>query len=283
MDFTALNTFDIIIIFIVLLSTLIAFFKGFIHSLLSFVVWFGAGTLSYLAMPYVEPLVANYSSNTVVIKTVTIFGSYVTLLILLGLASIPISNLASPITKGVVDRSLGLIFGLARGVAFVLVIFMSIILSYSMMTGVQQGPLGKSFEEHATAQEKSENAAKSKDDGLGFLKNAQTYLLLERGTEAALSLLPEKTYKEFTTSFEKSIRAKAKDLAGSPEKLQAEEPGALFEKTPDEASENGDVLQKKSWIEGQLGGMDNSNKEAGYRPDQIHEIERLMEQVSPKH
>src|SRR5579863_4572201 len=57
------NTFDSIIIGIVVLSSLIAFFRGFLRELLSFGAWVGAAAITIYLFPHSDELMHQYVKN----------------------------------------------------------------------------------------------------------------------------------------------------------------------------------------------------------------------------
>jgi membrane protein required for colicin V production len=265
MDFSALTVFDMIVIGIVFLSTLIAFYKGFIQSLLSLIVWVGAGLLSVACYPLIEPKAASYFSNPIVARVAAMFVSYIGVLIILGIAAIPISNLARPISRGVIDRTLGMAFGLTRGLAIVIVIFLSIVLSYGMVQGM-------------TGAEGENGAPAPKDyKAPDWIKKSQTYGLLSSASDTTMKMLPDGSYQKAMDSMSSLLPATNKPAA--PETLEVGEEGALFKSLKEQAT-NSDGTVKKEWIS----GAENAKKvaeEAGYRDDQIQQIDRLIQQVQP--
>ena len=117
---TQLNIFDVMVLFIMFLSCLFAFFRGFVREVLSLGAWIGAGLVTIYFFPTVAEKLQPEFKSPFVAAGIGTLGIYV-------LALIGFSIFNSVITKflksgsdvGPLDNMLGLIFGAARG-AFIL-------------------------------------------------------------------------------------------------------------------------------------------------------------------
>lgn len=112
---------DIILVGIMLISGLLALMRGFTREVLSLVAWGASALVAYfavkqpalidLAMPYVDkPILAQIAVGAI---------AFLVTLIIVSLISVKISDIVVDSSVGSLDRSLGLLFGFARG--FVLV------------------------------------------------------------------------------------------------------------------------------------------------------------------
>ncbi len=106
---------DLVVIAILLLSALLAAWRGFTREVLSIGAWVGAAVVMFLAGPTAVPLAKAYVDN----ETIAMIAAYGAIFIL---AIIPLSYISFRISEGVqgsaigpVDRLLGLVFGAARG------------------------------------------------------------------------------------------------------------------------------------------------------------------------
>jgi membrane protein required for colicin V production len=110
---------DIIIIVILLVSTLIGVFRGFVREVLSLASWiiaiFVAWTFAEMGATYLEPYVSQ--------PPLRVAGAFVAIFIIVLIALSIISYLLYKIFAlagiGGVDRSLGALFGVARGVILI--------------------------------------------------------------------------------------------------------------------------------------------------------------------
>ena len=117
---------DIIVIGIVLVSGLLALARGLIKEVFSIISWGGAVLVTIYAFTPVRPLVKDIVPwpDAEVPATVIIlfFGS----LIVFSLASSLVSKLIQSVGAGVIDRTLGFVFGLARGALIAIVLFVGV-------------------------------------------------------------------------------------------------------------------------------------------------------------
>jgi len=106
---------DLVIIAVLILSALLAAWRGFTREVLSIGAWVGAAVVMFLAGPTAVPFAKAYVDS----ETVAMIAAYAAIFVL---ALIPLSYISFRISEGVqgsaigpVDRLLGLIFGAARG------------------------------------------------------------------------------------------------------------------------------------------------------------------------
>jgi membrane protein required for colicin V production len=117
---THLNIFDSVVIGIMLLSCLFAFFRGLVREVLSLIAWIGAGviTATYYA-PVAEALKEHFKNPAVAMSAAAI-GLYI--VALMGFAIINmviIKTIKQGGETGMLDNTLGLAFGALRG-AFII-------------------------------------------------------------------------------------------------------------------------------------------------------------------
>jgi membrane protein required for colicin V production len=115
-----MTTFDWIVVAVIALSTLAAFFRGVVRELIAVIAW----VLGFIAAVAYTPLLGamlpemtDYPS----VRYIIAFALIIIAALLLGaLIAWPLSRAIRLAGLGFVDRFLGSIFGLARGVAVVL-------------------------------------------------------------------------------------------------------------------------------------------------------------------
>lgn len=115
-----LNIFDTTVILIMVLSCLIAFFRGFVREVLSLGAWVGAGVVTLYYFPDMAEYVKPHMKSPVVAAGMGTLGIYTAALIVFSTINWMILKLMkSGSDIGMLDNTLGLVFGAFRG-AFIL-------------------------------------------------------------------------------------------------------------------------------------------------------------------
>ena len=115
---------DIVLIVIMLISAILAMMRGFAREVLSIVAWVCAAIGAYLLFEPMLPLAQQYIQPDILAKGVLIGGSFFIILIAISLLVILITEILLESRIGALDRTLGFIFGLARGLLLVAVGFL---------------------------------------------------------------------------------------------------------------------------------------------------------------
>lgn len=118
------NGLDLAVIVILLLSAILAFLRGFVHEVLSIAAWVIAVFAVIYGLPLAQPIARDLIPNTLFAD---IAAAVVIFLVALVICSILTKMMAKTIQASALnnlDRSLGFVFGLARG----LVIFGAILI-----------------------------------------------------------------------------------------------------------------------------------------------------------
>ena len=119
MDSLPINIVDLIVIAILLISGVLAFFRGLVHEVLSVSAWIGAGVATLYGYPLLAPYVMNFITSQLVAQIVAGVAVFILVLILISLLSHAISKRVKESALGALDRSLGFVFGLLRGAVLV--------------------------------------------------------------------------------------------------------------------------------------------------------------------
>lgn len=114
---------DIGLAVIMLISALLAMVRGFVREVLSIASWGLAAVTTWYAYPRLLPLAQTQVSNELLAKAIVIAGVFLTVLIVVSLITIRISDAILDSKIGVLDRTLGFLFGLGRGLVIVVVAF----------------------------------------------------------------------------------------------------------------------------------------------------------------
>lgn len=114
---------DFAVVGLLLLSGLLAFARGFVREVLGMAAWAGALAVGVYGLPYTRPLVKSWIGTPAWVDPVAFFGSFIVSLIILMLAARIVGGLVRGSMLGGVDRTLGLLFGLARGAVVVVIAY----------------------------------------------------------------------------------------------------------------------------------------------------------------
>jgi membrane protein required for colicin V production len=105
------------------ISGLLAFVRGFVREVLGIGAWIGAIAAAILGMPVMRGFVRNWFSSPDWVDPVSFILVFLGSLIILMLVAGMIGRVVRRSALGGVDRTLGLVFGLARGAAVVIVAY----------------------------------------------------------------------------------------------------------------------------------------------------------------
>ncbi|MDB5542270.1 MAG: Colicin production protein [Devosia sp.] len=120
-----LTAFDVGIGVLVLISAILATARGFTREVLSLATWAGSAAIAAYAYFNHKDIARGYIAEPIVADIVTVLGTFIIALIILHLITMRIADFVVDSRIGPLDRSLGFIFGVARGVliAVIVVIF----------------------------------------------------------------------------------------------------------------------------------------------------------------
>ncbi len=111
---------DLAILAVLVISALLAFVRGLVREALGLAAWVGAIFAGIWALPRVRPQFEHWLSGSPWVDPLAFALVFLVALIVLLLISRWISAIVRNSPLGGADRSLGLIFGLARGAALVI-------------------------------------------------------------------------------------------------------------------------------------------------------------------
>jgi len=114
---------DLILIAVMLISGLLAMVRGFMREVLSIAAWGAAAAATLLAYSRLLPYAKQYFNNDYVAAGVTVGGVFLLTLIIISALTVRLSDKVLDSRIGALDRTLGFLFGLARGLLIVVVAF----------------------------------------------------------------------------------------------------------------------------------------------------------------
>jgi membrane protein required for colicin V production len=115
---------DIILLGVMLISGLLAMVRGFIREILSIAAWGAAALLTVIGFPKLLPVVQQYVAQDIVAKGITVAGIFLGTLLIVSIITVKISDRILDSRIGALDRTMGFLFGLARGLIIVVVAFL---------------------------------------------------------------------------------------------------------------------------------------------------------------
>jgi membrane protein required for colicin V production len=114
---------DVILIVIMLISGFLAMVRGFTREILSVFSWAVAAVVALFLTPMYFGVLTPYIDNPTVAQIVFAAGVFIITLIIVSLITFRISDKVLDSRVGALDRTLGFVFGLARGFLLVAIVF----------------------------------------------------------------------------------------------------------------------------------------------------------------
>lgn len=116
---------DIALIGIMLISGLLALMRGFTREVLALITWGGAAAAGYLAYQSepLQQLARQYIESDIVAKIALVGSVFLIILIVVSLITMKLADWILDSGIGALDRTLGFVFGLARGLLLMAVAY----------------------------------------------------------------------------------------------------------------------------------------------------------------
>ena len=115
---------DLGLIAVVLISGLLSMVRGFTREFLAIVSWGAAAAAAYYFHPQVLPLIKPYIAKDNIALGVSVAAVFFATLIVISIITVRISDAILDSKVGALDRTLGLLFGAARGFLLCVVAFL---------------------------------------------------------------------------------------------------------------------------------------------------------------
>ena len=174
-----MNALDLAILGVIAISAIFAFARGFVREVLSIVAWIGAGLTTLYAFNHVYRLVIRFVTTPLLADLIAGAGLFVTSLIVLTILTGYLARFVQSSALSPIDRTLGLIFGLARGAVLVSLAYLMVDISLPQ------------------------------SDRPGWIKQAKSEPFLAQGAELLRSALPEPLQIKATAATDEAQRALA--------------------------------------------------------------------------
>src|SRR6516162_911152 len=115
---------DVILLLVMLVSGLLALIRGFMREILSIGAWGVAALVTLYSYPRVLPLAKQYFASDALAAAVSAGGVFLGTLLIVSIITARISDMVLDSRVGALDRTLGFLFGLGRGLIIVVVAFL---------------------------------------------------------------------------------------------------------------------------------------------------------------
>ena len=115
---------DVILIGVMLISALLAMIRGFMREVLSIAAWVIAAGATLYAYAKLLPVAKTHFNNDVIAAAAVVGGTFLLTLIVVSIITVRFSDMVLDSRVGALDRTLGFLFGLGRGLIIVVVAFL---------------------------------------------------------------------------------------------------------------------------------------------------------------
>ena len=115
---------DLVLLGVMLISGLLAMVRGFMREVLSIAAWGTAALVTLYSFGKLLPTAKTYFSNDTLASIAVVAGVFIGTLIIVSVITVRISDMVLDSRIGALDRTLGFLFGLARGLLIVVVAFL---------------------------------------------------------------------------------------------------------------------------------------------------------------
>nr|WP_316653439.1 CvpA family protein [uncultured Gellertiella sp.] len=116
-----ITIFDGIVIGVTLFSAVLAMVRGFSREVLSIASWGGAAASAYYFYPYLQPYAMKYTDDTKIAVVGSAALIFLVALIVISFITMRIADFIIDSRVGALDRTLGFLFGAARGILLLVV------------------------------------------------------------------------------------------------------------------------------------------------------------------
>jgi membrane protein required for colicin V production len=118
-----MNWVDVIVLTIVAFSGMLGFLSGLVREVLGLAAWIGAGIAAWYFFPELQGVARQQITNPDIADPVAFGGVFLLVLIVLSLVARAFGKLIRGSALGGLDRTLGLVYGLARGGVLLIAVY----------------------------------------------------------------------------------------------------------------------------------------------------------------
>jgi len=114
---------DLVLLAVMLISGLLAMVRGFMREILSIGAWGAAALVTLYSYSKLLPTAKTYFNSDTIASIAVVAGVFIGTLIIVSVITVRISDMILDSRIGALDRTLGFLFGLARGLLIVVVAY----------------------------------------------------------------------------------------------------------------------------------------------------------------
>ena len=115
---------DILLLVVMLISGLLAMIRGFMREILSIGAWIIAALVTLYGYSRALPIAKGYFNSDMVAAGATVGSIFLLTLLIVSVITVRISDMILDSRVGALDRTLGFLFGLGRGLIIVVIAFL---------------------------------------------------------------------------------------------------------------------------------------------------------------
>ncbi|MFA5122052.1 CvpA family protein [Zavarzinia sp.] len=160
------NIVDGVVIALVVLSALFAFFRGFTREVLSIAAWVGAAFTALYLYDKVRPFAIQATGNETLAMAIAVGAPFLVSLLVYSIVTHVVASRVQSSAVGPLDRTLGFAFGILRGLAVVSI-------AYLVVTNLVREP-----------------------EDPAWMRDAKTLPIIRAGAEVVFGLLPQELRSE---------------------------------------------------------------------------------------
>ena len=110
-----ISILDLVVIGVVIISALLAAVRGLTREVLAIVAWVAAAAIAWFLHPLILPRIKEHVSNPTLALVAAIGGIFLVVLLVVSIITVKMSDFILDSRIGALDRTLGFVFGAARG------------------------------------------------------------------------------------------------------------------------------------------------------------------------
>ena len=118
-----MNGVDVAVLVAVSFSGMIGFVRGLVREVFGLTAWLGAGLAATLLFPHAQTLARQVIANTEIADPVAFGLVFLAVLVVLSIVARALGGAVRASALGGLDRTLGLLYGLARGLAVIVLAY----------------------------------------------------------------------------------------------------------------------------------------------------------------
>ncbi len=116
--------FDVVLVVVMLISGFLAMLRGLTREVLSILSWAAAAIAALYAYRNYQDVARQYISHPQLADIVLVATTFVVVLVIVSLITMKIGDKVLDSRVGALDRSLGFLFGLARGLILIVILYL---------------------------------------------------------------------------------------------------------------------------------------------------------------